>query len=180
MAKQDVGVKTSLEQAIEITLNTNPDILSQANERLAVDEEVTQAMAGYFPSVDINGGYGWEKSDTPSTRASGDGSVSLTREELGIFGRQMLFDGFATRSEVERQRARVNSRAFSVFRIAELTALRVTNTYLNILRQRKLVELAQENLIAHQRILEQVQLRSERGVGRKSDLDSNFRACCIS
>ncbi len=85
----------------------------------------------------------------------------------------MLFDGMATKNEVRRHTARTDSRAYSVTSAAENTALEAVDTYLDVVRRQKLVDLASTNLEAHERTHDQIKLRSDRGVGRKADLDQS-------
>ncbi len=171
-----VGIASAatLQEAVDATVKTNPDVLAAVHERQAVAKEIDQARAGYYPTLDLQVGTGWEMTDNPSTRASGKGEVHLNRDEARLDARQMLFDGMETKNEVERQEARTNSRAFSVFSSAENTGLDAVEAYLNVLRRQNLVELAQTNLEAHQRTHDQIMLRSERGVGRKADMDQSL------
>jgi adhesin transport system outer membrane protein len=81
----------------------------------------------------------------------------------------MVFDGFATPSEVRRQKNRVNSRAASVFAASEKVALDAAEAYLDVLREQELVELAKENLEIHEKTMDQIKLRSQMGVGRRAD-----------
>lgn len=159
----------SLQQAIQKTINENPEIQSAKAEKRAVNHEIRQAKAGYFPTVDLSLGAGWERTSNTTTRGNGDGSLSLGRSEAAIDIRQMLFDGFATKSEIKRQSERSNSRAYTVFGQAEITALNAVNAYLNVLRREELLALATENLEIHQKASDQISLRTERGVGRQSD-----------
>jgi len=161
----------SLESAVSKALASNPDIFIQVNERLARDEEVKRAKAGYLPTLDLNAGIGSERSRNATTRASGNTYRNLTRQEGSVSARQMLFDGFATRSEVERQKARVSSTAYTVQGVAEDTALDATEAFLNLLRNDTLLKLAQENLDAHKRSYDQIKIRSDAGVGRRADLE---------
>ncbi|HAO25247.1 MAG: type I secretion protein TolC [Methylophaga sp.] len=164
----------TLQEAIHTTLKTNPDVLAAISERQAVSKEIDQARAGYFPTIDLGIGTGWESTDNPATRSRGDGEVHLNRDEASLNLRQMLYDGSLTKNEVERQKARTDSRAHSVYSVAENTALEATEAYLNVLRRQKLVELAQTNLESHQRTHDQITLRSERGVGRRADMDQSL------
>lgn len=50
----------TLEQAVAHTLDTNPDLRVAFNRFKAREEQVNQAIAGYMPTVDITGGYGYE------------------------------------------------------------------------------------------------------------------------
>jgi len=72
---------------------------------------------------------------------------------------------------VKRQKARVKSSAFLLQGDTEDTALFVSRVYLNVLRQLEINELAKENLTIHERIHDQIKLRSESGLDRRADLD---------
>jgi len=163
----------TLQEAIQYTINKNPEIQSAASERLAVEQEISQAKAGFFPTVDISVGSGWERTLNPTTEAAGEGSKSLGRDEASIQVRQMIYDGFATSSEVKRQTARTNSRAYTVFGQAEITALNAVEAYLNVLRRDELLTLANENLTIHESTNKQIESRSKRGVGRKADVEQS-------
>lgn len=163
----------TLQEVVAITVQTNPEVLASANEQKAVSEEINQVKSGYYPTIDLAIGTGWELTNSPTTRNSGKGEVHLNRDEASIQLRQMLFDGMATKNEVKRQTARANSRAFDVSSASENTGLEAVNAYINVLRRQKLVELANDNLEAHQRFNEQIALRSERGVGRQSDTEQS-------
>jgi len=163
----------TLHDAIQYTINESPQIQSAKAERLAVEQEISQVKAGYFPTVDIAVGAGWERSFNSSTKADGSESKSLGRDEASIQIRQMIYDGFATASEVNRQTARTNSRAYTVFGQAEITALNAVEAYINILRREELLGLAEENLAVHQSTNDQIISRSKRGVGRKADVEQS-------
>lgn len=162
-----------LKDAIEQTLKTSPDVLSTAHRRLSIDQEIKQARGGYFPKIDLNLGYGRERTDSPVTRTTPPefGAVSLDRREAGVSLTQMLFDGFGVKSEVERHTARADSAAYGVLGAAENTALKVVDAYMEVLRRQELVQLTKDNLVVHQRTFDQIKMRAESGVGRKADMD---------
>ncbi len=164
----------TLSEAIQKVVDENPRIQAAKSERRAVEEEISQAKAGYFPTVDVTAGIGWEESNNPTTRTRGDGSVFYHREEGAIQVRQMLFDGLATPSEVERQEARTDSRAYTVFGQSEITALDGVEAYIKVLKRQDLLELAKQNLQLHQRTNDQIKLRSDSGVGKKADVDQSL------
>lgn len=158
----------SLKDAVEQTLQTSPDILMDARYRQSTDEAVKNARGGYLPKVDLLLGTGREWSKNSST-APGD--LSLTRREGTLTLTQMLFDGFGVSSEVERNRARVESAANKVAGTSEQVGLQAVEAYLEILRQHELVELTKQNLTVHERTYDQIKIRSESGIGRKADLE---------
>lgn len=163
----------TLQEAIQKTVDENPEIQSTKSERSAVEQEISQAKAGYFPTIDIAAGIGWEQSTNPTTRGRGDGTVSYGREEVSIQLRQMVFDGLATYSEVKRHKARTNARAYTVFGQSEITALNAVEAYLNVLRRQELLDLAKQNQVIHRKTNDQIILRSDRGIGRKADADQS-------
>lgn len=171
-----------LKDAIEQTLKTSPDVLSTANRRLSIDQEIKQARGGYFPKIDLNLGYGRERTDSPVTRTTAPdfGAVSLNRREAGVTLNQMLFDGFGVKSEVERQTARADSAAYSVSGAAENTALKVVDAYMEVMRRQELVQLNKDNLVVHQRTFDQIKMRSDSGVGRKADMDQILARLALS
>ncbi|MBF8720862.1 TolC family outer membrane protein [Pseudomonas guariconensis] len=158
----------TLPEAMQKALEVHPEIQAGVNARVAADYQLRAAQGGYLPRVDLTAGYGREGTDSPST---GNRWETLNRGESAVRLRQMVFDGFATSSEVGRQQATVNARAYSLMGTSERTALTVAQVYLDVLARREMVRLAEDNLRNHERILDQIQLRTSRGVGRMADLD---------
>jgi len=159
----------TLRNAIQYSIHESPDIEAAQSSHLAARQEIEQVKAGYLPTIDIAAGAGAERSFNTTTQADGSESKSLGRDEASIQLRQMIYDGFATASEVNRHTARTNARAYSVFGQAEETALDAVEAYINILRRQELWALANENLALHKSTHNQIDSRSRRGVGRKAD-----------
>lgn len=158
----------TLSEAVDQTIKSNPDVLIDANRRLSTDEAVNQAKGGYRPKIDLSAGVGAEWSENTSTRP---GSDNLWRRESALTLSQMIYDGFGTKSEVQRQEARVRSAAHRVSGTSEQIALRAVETYLEVVRRQELRALTQDNLAAHERVFDQIKMRSDSGVGRRADLE---------
>ncbi|WP_130909383.1 TolC family outer membrane protein [Pseudomonas mucidolens] len=163
----------TLPQAMQQALDVHPEIQAGVNSRLAADYQLKAARGGYLPRVDVLAGYGRAGTDNSTTRAIGgsDHWDTLNRGESSLRLQQMIFDGFATSSEVGRQQATVNARAYSLLGTSERTALTVAQVYLEVLTRREFVRLAEDNLRNHERIYDQIKLRTQRGVGSGADLD---------
>ncbi|HEX6144068.1 MAG TPA: TolC family outer membrane protein [Geminicoccaceae bacterium] len=162
----------TLEDTVEVALATNPEVGVVAADREAIDQELRQARALYLPSLDLRGAIGPEYTNSPATRArpGDDNSETLIRMESQVTLTQMLFDGFSTRSEVDRQLARIDSAAYRVREAGEFIALDAIEAHLNVLRNEALVELAEQNVIEHQRILGQVGQLERQGGGTIADV----------
>ncbi len=161
----------NLAQVVGDALASNPDVAEARNQWLARREEVRFAQGSFLPSVDLNAGIGYEYTDSPTTRAVVGGSNELTRKELGLSVRQMLFDGWGAKNEVDRQRARTDSAAARLLAVGESTAMRGVSAFVDLQRFQELRDIAQESLDTHLRIEDQIRLRSESGVGRRADFD---------
>ncbi|MBT5230466.1 MAG: TolC family protein [Methylococcales bacterium] len=166
-----VSTAENLQGVVQYMLQYNPDVLADMKEVQARHQDVKQAKSGYLPTVDIAYGVGFEESDNSTTRDEFKKNRELIRKERSLNINQMIFDGFATSSEVDRQHARVDSQAYRLKGVAGVTSLRAVEVYLAVLRIRQLVRLAEDSLQFHQQTYDQIKLRSDAGVGRKSDLD---------
>ena len=164
----------TLSEAIQSTIDNHPELHASMNDRLSADEDVKVAKGGYLPTVDLLAGFGREQTDSPSTRALGDhNKETLNYRDAELRLRQMLFDGFNTPNEVARTKSVVDSRAYYVQGTSESLALRTVEVYLDVLKRREMVALAENNLQAHLRVNDQIGLRSDRGVGSNADLDQS-------
>jgi adhesin transport system outer membrane protein len=154
----------TLQEAIDHVLKTHPEIRASIHNRLARDQEVNQARAGFYPTVDATAGLGVNEVDHPLR-----GSFYPRSSVVGL--RQNLFSFGVTTNEVARQQSRVRSQAYLIQANAEYVSQQAARAFLNVLKAAELHALAQENLVNHQRIYDQMKLRSDSGVERKADLD---------
>lgn len=161
---------TSLEDAVRISLATNPDIGIVASNREAVDQELRQARGLYLPQIDGAAGIGREQHDDITTRRQNNDDRWLTREEASATLIQRLFTGFETEQTVARDQARVESAANRVFENAEFVALDAVGAYYEVLRQRELVNLSDENVRIHIGIVDSIGEQLAGGGGSRADL----------
>ncbi len=154
----------TVQDAVRHMINSNPDVRAVAHNRLAREQEVKQARSGYFPTLDFESGAGKDYVEKPFEE-------DLDPWQVRIGARQNIFAGLATMNEVDRQKARVQSQAYVVQSTAENTALKAVEVYLEVLKSEAIAELAKENMTLHERISDQIKLRSESGVDRRADMD---------
>lgn len=165
----------SIRDTVQATLDTSPDVGALKANRRAVDQELRQARALYYPSLDTRAAIGPEYTRfsgdrrRASTGVDGDNDRALLRREVALTLSQRLFDGYEAQSEVERQTARVDSAAHRVREAAEFTALDAVEAHLEVLRHQDLIRLNEANLQQLERYLGQVR-DLERG-GRADNAD---------
>jgi adhesin transport system outer membrane protein len=161
----------TLEEAVELAIQTNPQVEGAASNRRAVSQQLRQARSGYLPQLSVSAEAGPARIEDQATRArSGDDHEDTVREVYRATISQTLFDGFDTGSRVERQKARLRAAAYGVYDTTELLALDTVNQYLQVRLQRRLLEIAEQNVAIHRDILDQVRERLDRGAGSSADV----------
>ncbi len=158
-------LSASLEEVVAQGLSDNPEVQRAINARNAVYQELRQARAGYYPTLDFAAGIGYEWTNNSTTRSGGNDDVELTRGEASLSLRQMIFDGFGTSSEVDRQTARSQSADKRVIETAESYALEAARAYIELNRRKELLQQAKETLYNHVKVYDQIKRRSESGLG---------------
>lgn len=157
----------TLVDAVSHTLATHPQIHLDDNRKQSLIQQVNIARSGYYPKADLNLGYGYEWTESAAT-APGD--AEMTRREAGVSAKQMLYDGYATKSAVDAAEAGVRAGDRSLYATSEATALRVAQVYLDVLRQQQLLQLTRDNHAAHEMTYDRIKRRYDSGLGNQADL----------
>ena len=153
----------SLREAVQVALEANPEIGQAIANREATQFELRQARGLYLPQVDLEGRYGAQTFDSPGTRFSGTSDDVLARKEANLTLSQLIFNGFGRRGAVEEQAARVDAASHRVFERSELIGLGIVREYLEFGRLGRIIQLAEENLRYHRKILADVKKGAEEG-----------------
>jgi adhesin transport system outer membrane protein len=162
----------NLSQAVSVGVMTNPEYGVVAASRRATDEELNQAEALWYPSIDLRADGGFEYTDDVGTRAGGgDDDEVLARYDSSLTLTQMLFDGWNTKYENERQEHRVQSSAHRVRETAELVGLSVVEFFLEVMRQRELLDITRENVAEHMTIMGMIEEGVTAGRSTQADLE---------
>lgn len=168
---QQKPTEMSLGQAVSVGVMTNPEYGRVAASRRATDEELNQAKALYLPSIDLRADGGFERTDSPSTRATGDDDKTFTRYNTQLTLTQMLFDGWGTKYENERQKNRVQSSANRVRETSEFTGLSIVESFLEVMRQRELLSITRDNVAEHVAIMGMIEEGVNAGRSTSADLE---------
>ena len=172
MAQSDDG-QMGLSEAVSLGVMTNPEYGVVAATRRATDEELNQAKALYLPSIDFDGqtGYEYEEDQLTRARVSGDDDETFWSYDVGLTLTQMLFDGFETKYENERQKHRIQSSAHRVRETAEFVGLAIVEAFLEVVRQRELLGITRENVAEHVAIMDLIQDGVAAGRSTQADLE---------
>lgn len=160
----------SLEDAILYVIETNPEIKAAEASKQAIEFELDQAQSFRAPRFELEGRTGASRNDgnrIPDLTASDD---TLYGYEVSARVSQLLFDGWETRSEIERQAYRVDAAALRVLERSEFLALEAVRVYADVLRAARLVQLAQDNVAYHREVFCRIEQAFENGVVGIGDL----------
>lgn len=156
----------SLAAAAQKAISNNPEVTARLNALRAAGNEADVARGGYYPRVDLAADVG---RDSNRIKTRDPESTSFSRNGLALSANQLLWDGQATRKEVERLgHARV-TRYFEFLAATEDTALEASRAYIDVQRYRKLVALAEDNYVQHKYAFDQLASKVKAGVGRGVD-----------
>lgn len=156
----------SAKDAAQQAILRNPEVQARWHAFKEATEEIDVAKGAYLPKVNASAGIYRERVDEPNQPSN-----RFTRKGVALYLDQMLFDGFATRSEVKRLSYAQRTRYYELLDVSETIALETVRAYNDVLRYRKLYKLSQDNYIQHRMVYEQIQKRVEAGVGRRVDME---------
>ncbi len=155
----------TLEQAVAITLATNPNIKSSYNEFVSKRYESKASDGAYLPSIDLDAGIGYEGIDP----AEGP-KTDKTRKEATVSLTQLLWDGSSTLNDMDRTAAEAESVRYQLLADAQDIALEVTKVYLDALQSYEVLALSESNLAVHKSIYKDIKRRADSGIGSTADV----------
>ncbi|MGC4087285.1 MAG: TolC family outer membrane protein [Polyangiaceae bacterium] len=161
---------TTLEQAWVLAYRNNPSLQARRAELRALDEQVSQALSHWRPSIDATGSVGRTYQYAPQLDPFGDGHFSGTARSYGAQVTQPLFRGFRTRAEtesagqqVEAGRARLESSEQQLF-------LDTASAFLGVLRDDAILTLERQHERILEEKLEETRVRAEAGELTQTDV----------
>ncbi|MDN3613985.1 TolC family outer membrane protein [Vibrio gallaecicus] len=157
----------TLEQAVAITLETNPSIKSSYNEYIS-KRYINDASGGaYRPSIDLDAGIGYEHT---SLASNNNDETDLTRKEATLTLTQLIWDGSNTLNDIDRTAADAESVRYQLLSDAQDMALEVTKVYLDAVKAYEVLSLSESNLATHKEIYRDIKKRVDSGIGSTADM----------
>jgi len=158
----------SLKDAASRAVLTNPEVLAKWHAFDAAGYERNVSWGGYLPTLDAIAAKGRTNLKDPLASTE----PQFNYDNVSLVLRQMLFDGFATSSDVKRLDHARRVRYFELLDISESAALEAVRAYQDVLRYQALVEYAEENYAQHKMVYDQIAERTKSGVSRGVDLET--------
>lgn len=149
------------------SISAHPEVKEKIHVFRQVMSDRDIAESGWRPSVDLEASTGVYDTESPLT---GNESRDYDSNRMELSVTQNLFNGYDTTYQVEQTKAQMDAALYDVYDSADNIALRAVQSYLEVIKQRRLYQLAVENVAAHEEILAQIKDRNLSGVGRRSEL----------
>jgi len=155
----------TLEQAVALTLATNPEIKSAFNDYMSYQKDNDAATGAYRPKINLDAGVGYEGVD-PAT----SDRTNLTRKDATLSLTQLIWDGSSTINNMDRTAAEAESVRFQLLASAQDKALAVASIYLEAVKANEILALSESNLAVHKKIYKDIKRRAESGIGSTADV----------
>lgn len=147
------GAPISLQDAVTVAVNSNPEVAQAQFNTEAIQFERKQAQGLFAPRIDIEASAGMRHLDNATRRSLNINDQELYPLEAQARGEWIVLDFGRRKGELLRQAARVDGASLRVVERSEFIALQVARQYLDVLLQQRVVAASQDNVSFHQTLV---------------------------
>lgn len=155
----------SLPNALAMAKRRRALLKAQDNSIRTEEHNITIAAAGYKPQLNVNGGY-----EVKNSRLTNNLTGEVDGWYFGVTGTWNVFDGFATKGQIEQAKARLASAKVSYTDSLRQVELEVETAFANVNQAKELIA-SQEKVV--EQANEALRLAKERlaaGAGTQLDV----------
>lgn len=160
------AIPQTYKDIVEKTISNNPEVQAKLHEYTASLEGQKVAISNYYPVADIIYKARSQQNVTPNIN-----NPEIPESQGQFVISQMLFDGFATPSQVNRLGHSARVRYYELQAAMQAIALEISRAYVDLQRSRELVEFAESNYVAHKQMFDKIEERVVAGIARAVDLE---------
>jgi adhesin transport system outer membrane protein len=150
---QAQGGPVSMQEAISVAMQSNPEILQAQFNKEAIEFERKQAQGLFMPRIDLEGSAGVRRLENNTRRTLGIADEELYPLELSLGAEWTVLDFGRRRGELHRQAARVDGASLRVVERSEFIALQIARQYLDVLLQQRVFAASQDNTAFHRALV---------------------------
>jgi adhesin transport system outer membrane protein len=162
---QSAPDRAALAAMVEQVLQRNPQVFQSEAESRAADARYSQAAAARLPRVNLSGNVGREQQQLFLT----DSNKRYRQSQGQVRIAMPVYDPNINADQAQR-RAQSSSFDWRLVDVREQLMIRAVDAYGELLRQSRLVTLAQENLKSHRQYVQQIKDIARSDLGRAADL----------
>ena len=156
----------TLKEVVGNVLDTNPIVKERLKNYHATRHEVNIADAGYYPTLDYQAAAG--KKYTNRFNGAAEETYNVFQNSLIL--RQNIFKGFSTHEQVNYQKMRALAAAYSYLEKANDVTLQTVGVYLDLLKQKELLDNSKMNVDHNTKIYEKVSKAYKAGLTTLSEV----------
>ena len=157
----------TLKESVSDVLNTNPIVKERLNNYRATQQDLKISESEYLPSIDLRSGIGYKEAGNINDDIK---DVNYEYYENSLKLTQNLFNGFDTTHKVDYQEARVLAAAYHYLEKANDMGFRMVESYLNVIKNYKLLQNAKDSVDFHQQMYEDIQNLFNAGLNTNSSI----------
>ncbi|MDR3608656.1 MAG: TolC family protein [Oligoflexia bacterium] len=165
------GETLTLEQCVRIAVDQATAVLQAENRYKLTATEVLRSYGSFLPNLNVGASYGYQSGNTLYT-IEGLSVVNARGQNatLTVSSALNLFNGFADYSGLKASLAEQSAREYSLEWAKEQVALDITQTFLQVVLDEQLLDIARKNLEASQARLKLLQGETRVGTSSIADL----------
>lgn len=146
----------TLEDAVRLAVTTNPTTRAADSGMRAAAMELLELERAYRPTLSLYGEAGVAWYDDPDRLAPGDEDAVRDYNEVGVLAEYTLFDGYRRANSVYRNAARLDGAILRLLDASETMALSAVEAYVDVMRHRDLLRVANQSVARHRELAAQV------------------------
>jgi outer membrane protein len=161
---------TTLEQAWTLAYRNNPSLEAQRASLRAIDEQVSQALSNWRPSIDATGSVGRTNQYAPELAPFEDPRYSGNARSYGVQLKQPLFRGFRTQAETEAAEKQVLAGRAKLESAEQQLFIDTGTAYLGVLRDEEVLRLERNHETVLEDKLKETTVRAQIGELTQTDV----------
>jgi TolC family type I secretion outer membrane protein len=157
-----------ISEALQIAMKNNIEVITARNQyNSAVANVLPQTWGNNLPTVDFSATY--SRADEKSTTSSGT-KESANSYRYAVNADYIIFDGFKKYGDMAQARLDRSSAQFDFDNTRQSVVLKVYEAYVNVLKNRQLLRIGEENLKRSEEQLKRLEERNRLGAQILSDV----------
>ncbi|WP_147820637.1 TolC family outer membrane protein [Salidesulfovibrio onnuriiensis] len=160
---------TSLKESAAIAVKQHPQVKALLHNRDAMSRNLAASLGRFFPSLDLSSKYGFQNYNSAGTRNSGTEDKTNTASDSTLSMTVNVFDGMDRYNSYKGAGDRFESAKHRLEDNIETVALDAVRAHVDVLRNRKLKRMAEENVQSHKEVLNDILERVNVGAGNRAD-----------
>ncbi len=156
--------KLTWKECVRIAKTNNPELKAAKESVNAAEADIGIARSPMLPQVNANSSASKSKSETTY------GDVEQDSYSYGIEGRQMIFDGLKTFTDVDKVKENLKAKRYRYHATSSNIRLNLRNAYISIMKSQENIKLSNKIAKRRKQNYELVELRYKAGREHKGSL----------